>query len=246
MNEDSHQLFETTHWTLVGSLSDGGESGRRAADELARRYWPAVYAYFRRSGLDREEAAERTQAFYAEAVIGRRLFERADPEKGRLRSLFLASLRNFQIDRHRAATRTAARHVTLSDEICRGLGSHGDDPCDAFNREWAADQLNEALARTKAYYVSRGMGTHWEVFEARHLAPLRSNTPPLQFRDIAAQHGYDRPANAAAATQQVRQCLLVTLKAVVAETVADLNEADQEYAETLGLLGQTETPPPPR
>lgn len=238
MDGDTHKLFESTRWTLVGCIAAGGETGERAAEELARRYWPAVYAYFRRAGLDREAAAESTQAFYAETVIGRRLFERADPDRGRLRSLFLRCLKNFQIDEYRRYRNHATGFVDLAFDADSRIGVDARDPGEAFSREWAADQLNEAIARTRDYYFKRGKQAHWDLFEARHLTPLRSGTPPPPFCDLAADLGYESPASAAAATQQVRQRMLILLKAVVAETVTDLSEADCEYEQTLALLGR--------
>lgn len=238
MDADTHKLFETTRWTLVGCVATGGEAGERAADELARRYWPAVYAYFRRAGLDREAAAESTQAFYADAVVGRRLFERADPGKGRLRSLFLRCLKNYRIDQYRRDRNRATGFVDLAIDADSRVGLDARDPGEAFNREWAADQLNEAITRTRDYYLSRGKRAHWDLFEARHLTPLRTGTPAPPFGTLADDLGYESAALAAAATQQVRQRMLLMLKAVVAETVTDLAEADSEYEQTLTLLGR--------
>jgi hypothetical protein len=51
MEQDSHAHFLPTHWTLIEALKAPEQTVRTAAmAELARRYWPPVYAHLRRSG----------------------------------------------------------------------------------------------------------------------------------------------------------------------------------------------------
>ncbi|MCI1710643.1 MAG: hypothetical protein LKM39_10330 [Chiayiivirga sp.] len=48
--------FDTTRWSLVRSAGHRDSAGRLALDELCRIYRPAVLAFLRRSGMNREAA----------------------------------------------------------------------------------------------------------------------------------------------------------------------------------------------
>lgn len=134
----------------MSELTADDERHDRAAEELSRRYWPAVYAYLRRSGRDREQAEELTQAFFSEVVLGRQLLEQGDPKLGRLRALILTAVKRFVIDadRQRRSRRVQARARldTLDHEESQWNGSSLDGPS-AFERRWAVAQLEEAMRR---------------------------------------------------------------------------------------------------
>ena len=91
--ERSYERFHTTRWTQIRQLRAGDEPARgEALEALVTRYWPAAYAYLRNRGHRQEEAAELTQAFFAEVVLGRDLFGRADQNNGKLRSFLLTEI----------------------------------------------------------------------------------------------------------------------------------------------------------
>src|ERR1041384_7929473 len=72
--ERTNAAFGTTRWTLLERLCDGTEQQRREAmNEVIVAYWPPVYAAVRRMGRGREEAAEVTQAFFADVMLERAL-----------------------------------------------------------------------------------------------------------------------------------------------------------------------------
>src|SRR5689334_7821267 len=93
--------FATTHWSVVLAAGEGDSSHARAAlEQLCRTYWYPIYAFVRRQGYGPEEAKDLTQGFF-ERIITRREFERARPEKGRLRSYLLVALKHFLVDEWR-------------------------------------------------------------------------------------------------------------------------------------------------
>jgi RNA polymerase sigma-70 factor (ECF subfamily) len=47
-------------------------------------YWNPVFAFIRRSGYDRDEAQDLTQAFFA-LLLEKNFLEVADPQRGRFR-----------------------------------------------------------------------------------------------------------------------------------------------------------------
>ena len=61
-------------------------------EELARTYWPPLYAYLRRHGKSPQQAEDLMQAFFAR-LIERNDLRSVDSAKGRFRSFVLAALR---------------------------------------------------------------------------------------------------------------------------------------------------------
>src|ERR1700734_1408206 len=79
--------FPTTRWTLVVAAGDPQRKDARSAlVSLCESYWYPLYAYLRRRGYQADQAQDLTQEFFIRVLEGRYL-DRADPEKGRFRSL---------------------------------------------------------------------------------------------------------------------------------------------------------------
>ena len=108
--------FRTTHWSQILSVHTQDEVRQRTVlNELARDYWKPVYCYLRHKGYDNETAKDLVQGFFADVVFDRRLVQRAEPRKGRFRTLLLAALDRYVIDEARSPSRT---HQLGSDQGC--------------------------------------------------------------------------------------------------------------------------------
>ncbi|USN98646.1 MAG: sigma-70 family RNA polymerase sigma factor [Phycisphaeraceae bacterium] len=237
METKGHQAFETTRWSLIDALRSGdADRAREAGNRLITLYWPAVYGYLVRSGLDAERAGEVTQAFFADVVIARRLFEIADQETGRLRSLLLTALRRYRID----LARRGKTHPdwdrpdpSLMREVADRAG-RADSPEAVFDREWAIAALDEARRQCEAHFCSNGRRAHWALFEARHITPVASGTSPTAFELLAPVYGFDSAAAAAAAVQVVRRRFRSILVSLMSDQNA--NNAEEEAGRLLGVL----------
>src|SRR5258708_5407518 len=87
--------FETTRWSAV--LLAGRGDSKDAESALARLcevYWPPLYAFARRDGLDRHAAQDAVQGFLAR-ILARGDIAQAAPERGRFRSFLIGSFKNF-------------------------------------------------------------------------------------------------------------------------------------------------------
>lgn len=216
---NSQAEFNTTCWELVRLAGDSGAcdvDSSKAQEELFLRYWPAVYAYLRRTGADRTSAEDLTQGFFTEVVLWRDLFARARPERGRLRSFILAAVKNYVVDQHRRlAARPDARllssHVNM-DILDREIAADA-SPEHAFDRQWAKACLDVAIARCRDYCLRTGKATHWALYERRELLPacFGTTSPPLEA--LARELGCRSAAHAAALVQTVR----LRLEAILAE-----------------------------
>lgn len=160
--------FESTRWSLVRRAADGDEEALREVLDWAR---PPVVAYLRRRGLAAEAEDLAQEVFLL--VHRDRLLARADPERGRLRSLLWAVTRHVighHIERSHAAKRGPRKMAPLDvAEIAR------DEPEDAFDREWVAHLIRGALSHLErsrpAYHAAIRMfllegRTQAEVAEA--------------------------------------------------------------------------------
>jgi len=146
--------FHTTRWSLVaraGEFAGGGADApaRAALDELVRAYWPALFAFARSRGEQREQAADLVQGFFARVVEKGGLVPRE--REARFRSFLLAAFQHYASNEHereRAAKRGGGERGLALDELAREdeLFSGVDEPARAFERRYARRVLERALA----------------------------------------------------------------------------------------------------
>nr|MDQ2660114.1 sigma-70 family RNA polymerase sigma factor [Verrucomicrobiota bacterium] len=156
-----HNRFSTTRWSLVlsSAVEDAtGAKDHRALGHLCRMYWRPIFAFICRRGYSVADAQDLTQDFFVNMLEGT-LLQRADPARGRFRSLLLTSLQNFLIDAHakRFARKRGGDHSFVSWENWMAetpsqlsvpmqvLGSW--TPERLFDIRWAATMVEQALNR---------------------------------------------------------------------------------------------------
>lgn len=238
--ERTHERFRTTSWSEVRALAQTDESGRQEALEvLVTRYWPAVYAFLRRvKRLDPDSAAELTQAFFADVVLTRQIFERANRDRGKLRTLLLTALQHYCTDRRRSAKAWRMTSIIPNDALPVEDGKLGEPNAidHPFERRWAMGLLEEAMRRAETHFRRTGRSSHWAIFERRILRPSIAGTQPEPLASLATDAGFDSPALAAAAVQVVKRRIDALLREVVAETVDDPANVPAELAEVKHYL----------
>ncbi len=140
-----------------------GADAAQALDELCAKYWPPVYALYRREGLDPEAARDLTQSLFAE-LLARGDLVRADPARGRFRTFLRTCARNLlanQRDADRAQKRGGGR-TPLSIDVAaeeRYLAHEPIDRSDAsaiFERRWAHAVIQGALGQLEADEAAAG------------------------------------------------------------------------------------------
>ena len=221
--------FDTTRWSLVLHAGADGAGARAALDVLCRTYRPPVLAYVRARPQTRDQADDLTQAFFAH-LLEHRLAARADPERGKFRAFLLTSLKHFLAnERERAATqRRGGGSVTLSLER---EPIDDDGPEQAFEREWAQAVLREALLHLHEETQRSGK----QALFAR-LKPYLLETPDeVAYDGIAAQFGMRRNT-VAVAVHRMRSRLQELVRQVVADTVGDDPQTEQELRHMRSIL----------
>lgn len=244
MGQQTEHGFAATRWTLVERLQGADEASRReAAESLARIYSGAVYAWVRRKGYGREEAADVAQAFFADVVLGRGLFERARPERGQLRNLVLTALDRYLVDLHRARGReqrglgwsVPLEHAEREERFLNSCNGHAAG--EVFERRWALATVEEALRRCERHFTRGGREAHWRAFEARVIVPAVFGAAPPPLRSLASSLNAPTAADVASMVQVVRKRFESVLREVVAETVTGEGDRGHEYRRLVQVLG---------
>ena len=237
--QQPHAEFPPTHWTYIDALKAKDHPHHLEAREtLASLYWPPIYAYLRRRGKSHQDAAELTQAFFADVVLQRRLFERADPQRGRLRLLILTALKHYVQDEARRR-RARRADVTLSldqlrQEDAMVAGDSSSDADQAFDRRWVTAVLEKALRQCERHFRASGREKHWNLFEVRVMRPALAMTPAPSLGEAAREAGFASAAEAAGALRAVRKRAITLLHEAVAETAdRDGQQAEYRFLESL-------------
>ncbi|MDB4265252.1 sigma-70 family RNA polymerase sigma factor, partial [bacterium] len=85
----------TTSWTVVEGAHGHGSEAYGALVKLCESYRYPIYAFIRKRCHDSEEAKDLCQAFFAELILEKRIFENAKRGDGRFRTYLLACVKNF-------------------------------------------------------------------------------------------------------------------------------------------------------
>jgi RNA polymerase sigma-70 factor (ECF subfamily) len=228
-------LFPETAWTrvLAGRCGDAGATVR-ALEDLCRQYWPAIYSYVRALGLAKEEAEDAAQDFVAGFMLGDPL-QRADPERGRLRSYLKQSVRHFLANRRRGEGRIKRggthEHVAWETAAEREQPAHGAPPDETYDREWAWTLMERAMASLRAGYASRGREAMFDLIK-----PALAGAEALQPYALIGLSAGVSESQIKLEVHRARRRLGDALRCEVAATVASATEVEEELRYLLTVL----------
>ena len=230
MSSHSSEIqFQTTCWTQVNDAAKRGENDNQALEALCRRYWYPLYAFLRRSGHDNNTAEDLVQGFFAD-LLERDSLKFADPNRGKFRSFLLTACKNFVSNqqRYQQAVRRGGRTKTISLDFSRGESRYLNEPVDSadpqklFQRRWALETIESALAELHERYVAAGKEDRFLALQ-QLIAP--ASLPPSH-AELANQLGMTEGAVKVAA-HRLRQQFAAALRDQVAATI-DLNSSHPE------------------
>jgi RNA polymerase sigma factor (sigma-70 family) len=229
--------FTTTRWSLIlSSLERDTDEGkaREALAQLCRIYWRPIFAYICRRGRSIEDAQDLTQDFFLMVLKGD-LLQRANPDRGRFRSLLLKSLQNFLVDAH-AKTHTQKRGGAVQfvswDDWMAEAPSRLTIPTAAlenwtaekiFDIRWAATVAEQALRRLQEECERRGRRRVFDVLSSVLTAGRDEISYPVLARELGIE-----AAKVKSLLHQMRQRYRQLLRAEVADTVDKPEEIDEE------------------
>lgn len=215
------------------------ESGRHEVlAGLCRTYWPPVYAYIRRQGVNASDAQDLTQAFFSR-LLQRDFFARAEPERGRFRTFLLCSLQNFLRDEHaraNAAKRGGSTVFSLEElEAEQGYlaeGVEGLTPERLFERRWALTLLERVMARLEAEFRQNARGELFVELRQR----LWGSNRDVPVHELARRLGVGESAFHVM-LHRLRARLRELLRAEIAELVESPADVEDEIAHMIRVLG---------
>lgn len=241
--------FNTTRWSVV--LSSASEqtaesAAREALAELCQIYWRPIFAFICRRGYGDTEAQDLTQDFFVMVLEGD-LLQRADPNRGRFRSLLLKALQNFLFDareKRRAQKRGGGMRFVSWDDWMAESPSHLSLPAQAgklwpaerlFDVRWAATVVEQALRRLREECEARGRR---RVFDALS-GTLSAEHGTISYDPLAKKLGV-APAAVKRLVYKLRQRYRNLLREEVSQTVLRPEEIDDELRHLCRALAAQE------
>lgn len=222
--ENDFARFPATRRSAVLDLASGDAATRaRSFEIVTRAYYRPVYSHVRlRFRKPADEAAELTQAFFAEA-FERRTFDRYDPEKAHFRTFLKLCLERFAgrvaRDKRRLKRGGGASVLSLDFEGAEAFVARAPDvdPDAAFEEAWLASVLSIALDRLRDAARAKGKVVQLAIFEAVAVVPDDAEKP--SYADLALKHGVaitDVTNYLSAMRRELRKILLETLRELTA------------------------------
>jgi RNA polymerase sigma-70 factor (ECF subfamily) len=210
------------------------ETARRALTELCKTYWRPVFAFICRRGYSVPDAQDLTQDFFLMVLEGD-LLKRADPSRGRFRSLLLKVLQNFLANdtiKKRARKRGGDMKFVSWDEWMAEAPSHL--AISAKEAEaWPAEKIYDVRwAATVVEHALRRLGEECEARGRRRVFDVLSDYLAAERQDVS----YQKLSKALAVPQasvkrlvhQLRVRYRDLLRAEVAQTVEKPQDVDAE------------------
>src|SRR5438270_8612779 len=165
----------------------GEAKARKALTDLCKTYWRPIFAFICRRGYSVPDAQDLTQDFLLMVLEGD-LLKRADPSRGRFRSLLLKALQNFLVDdtiRKRARKRGGDLKFVSWDEWIAEAPSH----LSVSAREaetWSAEKIYDVRwAATAVEHALRRLGEECEVRGRRRVFDVLSNCLAAEREDVS-------------------------------------------------------------
>lgn len=208
-----------TNWKTIIDAASNSPTAGQSREGVARRYWPAIHAFVRKSGIPPAEADDVTQAFICDVMLGRDLLARAAPERGRFRSLLLTSVRNFAIDelrKRKSPTRKPASGIILSldDDIRSGdrnADLNLDEPEHAFHAQWVTMMIDQAISVVREWAIGNSQEVQWDIFNRRILEPMRTGAEPISTETFMKQWSLTSPAQVANTLARMKRKFVAAL-----------------------------------
>jgi RNA polymerase sigma-70 factor (ECF subfamily) len=241
--------FATTRWSLIAACRDERESDQEALGQLCRIYWRPIFAFVCRRGYSVPDAQDLTQDYLLSIIRGNFL-DRANPNRGRFRSLLRKGLQDFLNDENRrrnAHKRGGAIDFVSWDDWMAEAPSqlsfpmralHTWSPERIFDLRWAATVVEQALNRLAEECEGRGRRRVFDV-----LCPyLTSERNDVHYAALSVTLGVTT-ALVKRLLHQLRLRYRILLREEVMQTVEKAEDVDGEIRYLCAALAAAEAAP---
>jgi RNA polymerase sigma factor (sigma-70 family) len=250
--ERSPERFATTRWSVILSCANaetGNEVARKALSQLCKTYWRPIFAFICRRGHSVPDAQDLAQDFFLMVIEGS-LLHRADPARGRFRSLLLKALQNFLIDK--AAKKHARKRgghmqfVSWDEWMAEApsqlsIPGHGAENWSAekiFDVRWAATVVEHALLRLGEECENRGRRRVFDVLSGC----LAADREDVSYAALSKTLGVPETA-IKRLVHQMRLRYRELLREEIAHTVEKPEEVDEELRYLCAALAAAHNEP---
>ena len=223
----------------------GQAKAHEALADLCKTYWRPIFAFICRRGYSVPDAQDLTQDFFLMVLEGD-LLKRADPSRGRFRSLLLKALQDFLVDdtiRKRARKRGGDMKFVSWDEWIAEAPSHLSVSAQEAEK-WPAEKIYDVRwAATAAEHALRHLGEECEARGRRRVFDVLSDYLAAERRDVSYQKlskslGVPE-ASVKRLVHQLRQRYRALLREEVAQTVEKPEDVDDELRYLCAALAVT-------
>lgn len=222
-----------TEWTKFQQIKDGDEAIRiQLINNLMEKYWKPACCFLRKKTCDNELAKDLTQGFFCDMVLQDGLFQKANKEKGRFRDFMKVSLKNY-LNNYRKQQQTQKRMprggiISLDDANIPELPQQEEMDADQiFYYSWTANLLDDVLDAVRQHYVNKGMDTHWLVFSARVVVPIKEITKEPSRKELCQKYNITDEQTISGMVANVKRRFRTTLECKLQraeQTDSDINE----------------------
>lgn len=184
----SRSRFPSTSLTFI--LKSRARDCREHLERVAAAYWKPIYYFIRRVWSKGDaDAKDLTQSFLLH-VLENDLIGKFDTARGNFRSYIKQCLRNFLSTEERDSERLkrGGARVLLPVDVgeLQAVPVSEGSPQEDFDRDWAQEVLNRALAEVEDALRGQGKALYFDVFRNYALAPSRERPP--SYREVAERH----------------------------------------------------------
>ena len=211
---------------------------RNALAQLCQTYWRPIFAFVSRRGYSIQDAQDLTQDFFLMVLEGH-LLQRADPNRGRFRSLLLKALKDFlndARDKRKARKRGGDAQFIRWDEWMAELPSQLSISAresetwsseKIFDVRWAATIVEHALSR---------LGEECERHGRRRVFDVLSSCLTAEREDVSYASFSQALGIPETAVKRLVLQLRKRYRSLLREEVADTVEKPEEVEEELRYL----------
>jgi len=206
--------------------------------QLCQTYWRPIFAFVSRRGYSIQDAQDLTQDFFLMVLEGH-LLQRADPNRGRFRSLLLKALKDFlndARDKRKARKRGGDAQFIRWDEWMAELPSQLSISAresetwsseKIFDVRWAATIVEHALSR---------LGEECERHGRRRVFDVLSSCLTAEREDVSYASFSQALGIPETAVKRLVHQLRKRYRSLLREEVADTVEKPEEVEEELRYL----------
>jgi len=239
----SRARFPSTCWSSIFDAAQayhgkGNDKGVEAVQRFLIRYMPALRKHvlyvFR---LKNDQVDDILHDFITDKIFFRNILSVADPQRGKFRTFLLTVLDNYIRNKLKRGNHSnTTRLSTVASDLVAVTSSNSTS--EMFDLAWAREVIVQTLHEMKSQCIASKRLDIWAVFEYRVIRPTLMHEPPLSYRQLAEDYGFDSSLQAANALTTAKRMFSRLLRMVVRQYSQDEIECEQEITELWSILAK--------